>query len=83
MKGPIILISLGVLLLLNNLYPEAFRLSRMWPVILIVIGLIGIAEYLLGKISTKGTNEPPQYRSVFWGAILITIGGLLLAKFWL
>jgi hypothetical protein len=55
MKGPIILISLGVLLLLNNLYPEAFRLSRMWPVILIVIGLSRIAEYLLGKdLNKKG-----------------------------
>jgi hypothetical protein len=55
MKGPIILISLGVLFLLNNLYPEAFRLSRMWPVILIVIGLIRIAEYLLGRdLNKKG-----------------------------
>ena len=45
MTGPLILIALGVLLLLNNLYPGMFRFGRMWPVILIVIGLSRIAEY--------------------------------------
>ena len=49
MKGPVFLIVLGVLLLLNNLYPDFFRFSRMWPVILIVIGAMRIAEYLTGK----------------------------------
>jgi len=45
MTGPLILIALGVLLLLHNLYPDIFRFGRMWPVILIVIGLSRIAEY--------------------------------------
>ena len=45
MTGPLILIVLGTLLLLNNLYPDVFRFGRMWPVILIVIGLSRIAEY--------------------------------------
>jgi LiaI-LiaF-like transmembrane region len=45
MTGPLILITLGVLFLLNNLYPDLFRFGRMWPVILIVIGLSRIAEY--------------------------------------
>jgi hypothetical protein len=45
MTGPLILITLGVLFLLNNLYPDVFRFGRMWPVILIVIGLSRIAEY--------------------------------------
>ena len=55
MKGPIILIVLGFLFLLNNLYPDVFRFSRMWPVILIVIGLVRIVEYLTGKdLSKKG-----------------------------
>jgi LiaI-LiaF-like transmembrane region len=45
MTGPLILITLGVLFLLNNLYPGVFRFGRMWPVILIVIGLSRIAEY--------------------------------------
>src|ERR1051325_699672 len=46
MTGPLILITLGVLFLLNNLYPAMFRFGRMWPVILVVIGLSKIAEYL-------------------------------------
>jgi hypothetical protein len=46
MTGPFILIALGILLLLHNLYPAVFRFGRMWPVILIVIGLSKIAEYL-------------------------------------
>ena len=45
MTGPLILITLGVLLLLNNLDPERFQFGRMWPVILIVIGLVKILEY--------------------------------------
>ena len=55
MKGPIFLIVLGVLFLLNNLNPELFRFSRMWPVILIVVGLTRIAEYFMAKdVERKG-----------------------------
>lgn len=57
MKGPIILIALGVLFLLNNLYPDVFRFSRMWPVILIVIGLVRIAEYLMVKDAGKKEDQ--------------------------
>jgi hypothetical protein len=46
MLGPLLLIVLGVLFLLNNLYPDVYRFTRMWPVILIVIGLSKILEYL-------------------------------------
>ena len=49
MNGPIILIVLGVLFLLNNLYPGVFRFSRMWPVILIVIGVVRIGEQLMRR----------------------------------
>ena len=44
MLGPVVLIVLGVLFLLNNLYPEVFRFGRMWPVILIVIGVAKVLE---------------------------------------
>jgi hypothetical protein len=47
--GPLLLIALGVLLLLNNLYPETYSFSRMWPVILIAIGIGKIGEYLYKK----------------------------------
>ena len=48
MTGPIILIVIGFLFLLNNLVP-GFRFSRMWPVILIVIGITKIVEYFQGR----------------------------------
>ena len=44
MLGPLLLIVLGILFLLNNLYPETFRFGRMWPVILIVIGLAKVLD---------------------------------------
>jgi hypothetical protein len=49
MTGPLILITLGTLLLLHNLYPAVFRFGRMWPLILVVIGLSKIAEYFHEK----------------------------------
>jgi hypothetical protein len=45
MLGPLLLIVLGILFLLNNVYPETFRFGRMWPVILIVIGLAKVLDY--------------------------------------
>ncbi len=57
MTGPLILIALGVLFLLNNLYPGMFSFGRLWPVILIVIGLAKIFENLLGG---KRGNNPAK-----------------------
>jgi len=48
MLGPLLLIVIGVLFLLNNMYPGVYRFSRMWPVILIVIGLAKVIEYFQG-----------------------------------
>ena len=53
MMGPVLLIALGVLFLLNNFYP-GFRFSEMWPVILIVIGFVKIIGFLGGQ---KGKKE--------------------------
>ena len=54
MLGPILLIVIGILFLLNNMYPGVFRFGKMWPVILIVIGLAKVFEYL------QGTHEKPE-----------------------
>ena len=59
MLGPLLLIALGVLFLLNNLYPDVYRFSRMWPVVLIVIGLAKILEYLR-RTSGKGEDHEPH-----------------------
>jgi hypothetical protein len=45
MFGPLLLIVIGVLFLLNNMYPGVLQFRKMWPVILIVIGLAKVIEY--------------------------------------
>lgn len=57
MTGPLILIVLGVLLLLNNLYPAVYPFSRVWPVILIVIGLAKVLEFVAHR---AGGGNPPS-----------------------
>jgi len=53
MMGPIVLIVIGILFLLNNLFPFEFRFARMWPVILIVIGIVKVIEYFRGESHRK------------------------------
>jgi hypothetical protein len=64
--GPLLLIVLGVLFLLNNLYPGMFRFGRMWPVILIVIGLAKVLEYFQAPrppdTSTPDAGKPDASR---------------------
>jgi hypothetical protein len=55
MTGPLILIVLGVLLLLNNLYPDVYPFSRVWPVILVVIGIAKVLESIAHR---RGGNPP-------------------------
>ncbi len=43
LMGPAILITLGTIFLFHELLPE-YRSVRLWPVILIVIGVIRILE---------------------------------------
>lgn len=45
MIGPLLLIVIGILFLLNNVYPDVFRFGKMWPVILIVIGAGKVIEH--------------------------------------
>jgi len=45
MVGPLLLIVLGLLFLLNNIYPSLYSFRRMWPIILIVIGIAKVLEY--------------------------------------
>jgi Domain of unknown function (DUF5668) len=57
MTGPLILIALGILFLLENLYPGAYPFSRVWPIILIVIGLAKVLESIVHRV--RG-GEPPS-----------------------
>jgi hypothetical protein len=60
MTGPLILIVLGVLFLLNNLYPEVYPFKRVWPVILVVIGIAKVVESITHR--DRG-EKPPSERS--------------------
>jgi Domain of unknown function (DUF5668) len=52
-RGPVILITLGVLFALNNFTPYGF--GETWPVLLIVIGLLS----LLGRGGAPSGPWPP------------------------
>jgi hypothetical protein len=57
MLGPLLLIVVGILFLLNNMFPGEFRFSRMWPVILIVIGFVKVIEYFRGPGGTTPKSD--------------------------
>jgi hypothetical protein len=58
MIGPLLLIVIGILFLLNNLYPAVFRFGKMWPVILIAIGTAKVIEYFQGRKSENRKEDP-------------------------
>jgi hypothetical protein len=60
MLGPLLLIVLGVLFLLNNMYPGSFRFGKMWPIILIVIGLAKVIEYFQASPETGEDRKEGQ-----------------------
>jgi hypothetical protein len=54
-RGPVLLITLGVLFALNNF--TSYRFSETWPVLIIVLGLFS----LLGRASNVPPYQnPPQ-----------------------
>ena len=57
MTGPLMLIVIGVLFLLNNLFPSEFSFGRMWPVILIAIGFVKVIEYFRGPAAARHGSE--------------------------
>jgi cell wall-active antibiotic response 4TMS protein YvqF len=52
--GPIILITVGVLFVFDRF--TAFHIGRTWPVLLIVVGLMGL---LRGGGRRRGYDPPP------------------------
>jgi hypothetical protein len=56
-RGPVLLITLGVLLALDQMGPVSF--ARTWPALLIVFGLFKLAEGMGGN-QTPGANVPPS-----------------------
>jgi DUF4097 and DUF4098 domain-containing protein YvlB len=73
--GPLILIAIGVLFLLNNVWhdiPFWSMLSDYWPILLIVIGLVGLVEVLYHV--SRGVTPPPRPLAgggVFWILVFV------------
>jgi len=60
--GPAVLITIGVLFLLNQLHTDTFNFSNTWPFILIVIGtvLLGSAMApMTGHVDSTISPLPP------------------------
>jgi len=61
LMGPAVLITLGVLFLLNEWRGDYFSFHYTWPVLLIVIGLIKLAESLASSEGHGATGvQPPS-----------------------
>jgi hypothetical protein len=63
LSGPVLLITLGVLFALDNLAQLPFR--RTWPVILIVLGFVGLIRHWAGRPDgeRRGGDSGPSDRS--------------------
>ena len=62
LMGPAVLITIGVLFLLNQLHTDTFNFSNTWPFILIVIGtvLLGSAMApMTGHVDSTISPLPP------------------------
>ena len=58
--GPIVLIAIGIIFLLNTLHLLEFReISRFWPVILIIIGVAMLYGRIIGLRSHRPYNSTP------------------------
>jgi DUF4097 and DUF4098 domain-containing protein YvlB len=80
LAGPVILIGLGILFLLNNLHPDfSFwsNFARFWPFLLIIFGVLRLAEVLVD--AGRGTPVVPRQRGGSGGLGLVI---LLCVVFW-
>jgi hypothetical protein len=60
LMGPAILITIGVLFLVQQSH-WAYHFGRTWPVILLVIGGLKLAEALASDAGHVSQNAPPPY----------------------
>jgi hypothetical protein len=60
-RGPIILITVGVLFALDHM--TEFSFTRTWPAILIVVGLLKLGEHVAGPGPTPASSRrEPDFR---------------------
>jgi len=57
LRGPVIMITIGVLFLLDNM--TAFQFGQTWPILLIVIGVLALAGGTRRSRAIYGPGLPP------------------------
>jgi hypothetical protein len=65
--GPAVLVTLGLLFLLGNMTDYSF--DRSWPILLIVIGAVNVARYVMPNQEHINPGQyPPPYQAPFGGS---------------
>jgi hypothetical protein len=66
-RGPIALITVGVLFALNNFSPERYSFDRTWPVLLIVFGLMSLLRRSIEPAIPPPPVQayPPPYQTPY------------------
>jgi hypothetical protein len=59
-RGPIMLITIGVLFALDHM--TQFSIARTWPAILIVLGLLSLGDRFSGPGTKEVTRPAPDFR---------------------
>lgn len=59
MMGPVVLITLGVLFLVGK-FGWGYGFGQLWPVLLIVIGVVKLLESMASSEGHLGAGAPPQ-----------------------
>lgn len=79
--GPLILILIGVVFLLNNIRPDLISLSIIadyWPFLLIAAGIVGLVEVLYNASRGALPPNPVAGAGIFWililGLVISTLG---------
>lgn len=71
-SGPLVVIGVGVLFLLNNFYPEIFtwrEVFRFWPFLLIGIGVIQLIEVIVNAAG----DRPIPVSTISIGGVIVTV----------
>lgn len=67
LMGPAVLVTLGLLFLLGNMTDYSF--DRTWPILLIVIGAVNVARYVLPNQEHINPGQyPPPYQAPVGGS---------------
>jgi hypothetical protein len=57
LMGPVVLITIGVLFLLQQMHVASF--NRLWPVILLAIGVVKLLQETASTEGHSGSQPPP------------------------